>query len=586
MPARTVLPVAVALLLLATPASALEVTATLDRDTAQVGEQVLLSVTVEGGFTSIPSPKLPDFGEDFEVYDANRTSRNVSIINGKVANSLTTTFVIVPRKEGTFTLGPVVVETKSETVRSDPIRLTVTAAGTPPAPAPQSSEERGSVQGSDEIFVRATVDNGRPYVNQQVTYRVRLYSRVDFLQSPQFSAPTTQGFWREDLPARQPYVEVVNGKRYTVLEAAFALFPTAPGPLTVGQATLDCTVRDTRRRQDPFSFFGGSLLDGRRVVLKSEPVKLDVRPLPPGAPPGFSGAVGEFQLRAGVDKIQVPQNESVTLTLKLSGKGNLRSLGEIPKPSLPDFRTYPSGTEQTPSQSSGQVGGTLTEQIVLVPLSAGTKTIPSVELPVFSPRKGAYEVLRTDPIPLTVTAGSGTPQPTAGGRREDIQLVGRDIRFLELTVPEFVRVGSPFAGARVWMLLLPLPVISYGLLWLWERQRRRLGADVALRRRRGAARAARRMLKGGRDGSRGEQAARASEALRVYLADRFNLPRAGLTPEQVSPLLAERGLDPGPVLQFLEEGDAARFAPGASATGDSDPLAEVERMISGLEKHS
>jgi hypothetical protein len=571
------------LLLVPGRAAALEVTATLDRQTAQVGEQVLLSVTVEGGLRSTPTPELPELGDAFEVYSGQRTSRNVSILNGKVSSTVTTEFVLVPRQVGTFTLGPIVVETKDETARTSPLHLTVTAATAPPSPSAKNPEERGSVEGSDELFVRATVDNGRPFVNQQVIYRVRLYSRVNFLENPQFSHPTTEGFWREDLPPRQPYVEVVNGKRYSVMEAAFALFPTTPGPLTVGEATLDCNVQDTRRRRDPLSFFGGSLFDGKRVVLRSEPVQLDVRPLPPGAPPGFQGVVGEFQLRATVDKTRVPQNEPVTLTLEVSGEGNLRSVGEIPKPVLTDFRTYPSGSERKPYRNADRVGGALTEQIVLVPLSAGEKKIPPAEMVIFSPRREEYATLRTSPLTIMVEPGTGAPLMTGGGRG-DIEVVGRDIRFLETEVPDFVAVGASFPRARLWIFLLPLPLLGYVGLWVRERQHRRLGADVALRRRRGAGRAARDLLRNSRGKDVQSQVAGAGEALRVYLADRYNLPRAGLTADLVAPFLVEEGMEPEAVLRYLEYGDAARFAPGALASGSGDPIGEVERVISNLEK--
>lgn len=555
------------LCLTAAPAAGAQVTATVNRTTVQTGDQVILTVQGDGVEGSMGTPKLPPLGDDVEAFSAG-SSRNFSIINGRTSSSQSHRFVLVFRKEGTFTIGPIEVEAGHQTYRTQPIRITVTSAPPPPSPPPVSEGETGSSAGTEEIFARATVDPPNPYLYQQVTLRIRLYTRVALLDNPNYDAPTTQGFWREDLPAPQPSLEVLNGKRYQVLELDMALFPTIPGKLTVGRVGLDCTVRSANQSRDPFSMFGGSLLDGKQVSLRTDPVAVQVRPLPAGAPPGFHGAVGEYTLRATVDHTDASQQSPVNLTLELSGEGHLRTVGDLDLPDLPQFRTYPSQAEQKTTRDGERIGGTLTKQFVLVPLAAGDLTIPPVKLVVFSPKAGAYQTLQTNPIQIHAQAAGGGAPAAGGGGRSDIEVVGHDIRFIETQVPAFVAVGSTWGRTRTTLFFIPVLFLGYGAFWLWERRQRRLGSDTALRRRLGARRTARRILKQGENGNPEEAAARAAEAVRTYVADLFDLPRAGLTPEHIGRALRERDVDPEPVIGFLDRADAVRFAPSASAAGD------------------
>ncbi len=576
------LPLAALLLFGAAPAMALEVTARLETDQARVGDRVLLSVSVTGGLQNLPEPTLPDLDADFEVLQRGN-SRSFSFINGRMNNSLTLNYLLVPRREGTFTIAPITVATKDEEVTAEPVKLTVSGAAPAPAP-PSGSGEENLGKGNEEIFVRATVDETAPHVYEQVTYRVKFYTRLNPLEYPDFKAPTTQGLWREDLPPREIALETVKGKRYRVFEKDIAVFPTAPGKLTIGASEISCLVEVPTRGEDPFSLlFRG--VDGRRVTLRTDPILLEVQPLPAGAPASFRGGVGEYTVSASLDRTEASQNEPITLTVKVTGEGHIRSFGEIEMPPLPDFRVYPSQANEEILRQGSRIAGTLTRQFVLVPLSAGRKEIPSIPLSAFSPRNGRYQTLDTRAMPVTVRAGAPGVPGASAGPRGDIELVGRDIRFIETAVPDFMGLGGTWARARAWLLFLPVPLLGYAAMAWWERRRERLGRDVALRRRLRAARAARRALKdAGGMAAGADRAAAAAVALRGYIADRFNLPQAGLLAEDAAQALRGMGMDPTELLAFLDRCDAARYAPGVATQGVGDRLAEASRWVDLLER--
>lgn len=558
---------------------AADVSASLDRTAAQVGDNVVLTVVANGAVKSVPEVTLTSLEGDFDVYSVGQ-STNVSIVNGQMTTQTSRQFVLIPKHAGKFTIGPLSVRLGNDTMQTQPLALTITTGPPPPSPPPTSRGESGSTSGSENLFVRATVDKSSAYAYEQVTLRVRLYTRGGLLDNPAYTPPTTEGFWREDLPPPQPGIEVVNGMRYRVLEVRVALFPTTPGTHTIGEAVLDCQVEDPNRARDPFSFFGGSMFEAKHVVLRSKPVPVIVKPLPAGAPPGFDGAVGDFQLETSADRKEVNQNEPVTLTVKVSGEGHLRTIGEIQLPATQDFRAYPSTENQQQSTDVDRIRGSVTRQFVLVPLKAGDLQLPVVRFIYFSPKDGTYHTATGQAITIHSAAGAS---PSAGTARSGIEVVGHDIRFIETEVPHFSTRTDPWSLTKPWLMLLPLPLLGYLGIWGWDERRRKLETHGAQRRRSHAARRARARLRDGK-GETISIAERVGDVLRTYLADRYNLPPAGLTPDVVVSRLTEEGADPEPWLAMLERSDAARYAPPASRAVTAEWTKDAEQLIDTLER--
>jgi oxygen tolerance protein BatD len=567
-------------LCLASASQGAEVSASLDRASAQVGDQVVLTVVATGTIKSVPDVVLHSLESDFDVYSVGQ-STNVSIVNGQMTTQTSRQFVLVPKHPGTFTIGPLAVRLGNDSMQTEPLTLTVTTGPPPPSPVPGTKSEAGSTTGSEDLFVRTSVDKSTVYAYEQLTLRIRLYTRGNLLDNPGYTPPTTEGFWREDLPPPPPGVEIVDGKRYRVLEVRMAIFPTTPGTHTIGEAVLDCQVEDPTRQRDPFSsFFGGSPFEAKHVVLRSRPVTVTVKALPPGAPPGFQGAVGDFKLDVSADRREVNQNEPVTLTVRLSGEGHLRTIGELNLPATPEFRSYPSTENQQQSTAGDRIQGSVTRQFVLVPLKAGDLQLPPVNVAYFSPREGAYRTLTSQPITIHSTASAVT---APGSARSGIEVVGHDIRFIETDVPHFSTRTEPWTAAKPWLRLLPLPLLGYLGVWTWEERRRRQDAHASEGRRSRAARRARARLKKER-GETGQIAERVGEVLRSYLADRYNLPPAGITPDLVEARLGEEGADPEPWLALLERTDAARYAPPASRATAAEWTEEAVRLIDAVER--
>jgi hypothetical protein len=160
--------------------------------TAAVGDQVSLTIEVRGKFRRSMSPQLPPL-DDFDIFEAG-TAQNFSFVNGQATSSITFSYVLVPKAEGSFRIEPIQFTVNGKQYTANPITLEVTAAGAgvgaPPTGNAPDTESRGDL--SDEsIFVAASVDADTVYVNQQITWTLGYYTdgRVDLLRSPNYSPP-------------------------------------------------------------------------------------------------------------------------------------------------------------------------------------------------------------------------------------------------------------------------------------------------------------------------------------------------------------------------------------------------------------
>lgn len=575
-------------------AADLTVEATVDQTRIPLDGQIVYTVTIRGGLRNVPDPELPDLAKDFSVYRGG-TSRSFSFVNGQVSGASSFSYTLVPRRQGTIVIGKALLKAGGSTYESETITVTVTApqgaaGGTGSGAAP--GEDRGAAA-EREVFVTTSVDRKVAHVQEQITLTFRFYQHVNLLENPNYTAPTTTGFWAEDLPPRPAFNEVINGRRFYVTEIVKALFPTTPGELTIGPAQLDCVVPVASRAldNDPFSMFGRPMLDGRRVTLKSDPIRVTVKSLPAGAPPEFTGAVGAYRLSGRLDKSQVPQGEPVTLILEVTGNGNIKSVNDPVWPQLNDFKVYDSTSSTDVGKEGGVLKGTKVWQLILVPLKAGTLTIPPVRLAYFDPKADRYETLTSPQQTLQVTPAAVTPGGGLGSAaRGAVEVVGQDIRFIHTGPTAFRGRGErPWDSPLFWLLqLLPVGVVV-GTLAL-ERHRRRLESDEGFARGLRSGREAGRRLREARrllPGSDPAFFAEVASAVKGYAADRLNRSAAGLTHEDLRLLLAARNVRPERierVLRLLESCDMARYAPSSAGLERTALLGEAAELIETLKR--
>jgi hypothetical protein len=558
------------------------VTATVDRTRIGLNEDFVLLVEISGDGGE---PRLPDINA-FAALAGTSTSTNIQMVNGRFSQSVTYQYTFFARSAGKFTIGAVEVESKGQVYRSQPIEIEIVAGATSPAPQTppggagrsQQSEPPPNLEGN--LYLDAKVDRIRVYQNEPVIIRYRIYTRLNIGSYGVSSLPNYSGFWAEDFPMPpQPRTsrEVINGQTYLVAEIKkTALFPQSAGKKKLEPLVIDCEVQLPRRRsRDIFDQFFDDPFSARttRQQISSRPVEIEVLPLPEGKPANFSGAVGNFSLSASVDRSQVKTNEAIMLKVRASGAGNIKVLPNPPIDLPSDFEVYDPKVAENIDHDNDQISGSKTWEYVIVPRFQGSHEIKPITLSYFDPRAKTYKTATTAPILLTVEKGAGDFTPVVGGgvSKEDVRLLGQDIRFISTAALPFKNLNEAFYAQPAFLSLMALPVLALFVAFMYQRHQEKLSTNVAYARSRKAGSMAQKKLATAKKLLQQNDAkgfyAEVQRALMGFLGNKLNVAEAGLITDEVERLLADKRVNPEVVREYincLHTCDFQRFAPAQS----------------------
>lgn len=453
--------------------------AVADPSPAGTEEQVTLTIRIEGAsLNQIETPDAPLTRGLALQQPTPSTQRDVSFSNGELSRSVTFQWTYEPVRAGTARIFPVKVvvrgaEYETETIDVEVIpqsqrgqRPSSSARGTPSSPqrSPSSSPPASSLVADRRLFIRAAPETKRVYQNEQLIVAYRLYFQggIQLRHSRLANAWDATGFWREELDVESrpiPRSTTLDGRSYqTIVLKRVALFPTRAGSLYVDPLEIETEARVARRfgRTDPFYSPQGSY---ESVELASEPLVVEARPLPDGAPSGFSGAVGTFQLRVRVDSNDVHVGRPVRLRVHIEGTGNLATL-QPPSLDLPEaFEVYDPNENTSIDRDGPQIRGTKTFTFVLVPQSSGTYTLPPVAFTYFDPEQQRYHTLRVTVPSLQVTGGRPPTAVSTTGNGLPVN----DVADIMTESPTWVQTDARALHLSPWpyvALLAPLLVLG------------------------------------------------------------------------------------------------------------------------------
>lgn len=577
-------------------------TASVDRTRVTVGEQFQITFTLSGS-TGGRNFRAPAF-TDFLPLSGPNQSTSMQFVNGVMNSSVSYSFILQPRSEGKFTIGQASIEVGGKQLQTQPVVIEVSkGTSRQPQTGQQKEDESMSDQIGDDLFLKVTADKSRVYQGEQLVISYKVYTRVNIVNYSLAKVPALTGFWSEELETPQQIQltnEVINGKQYRVgTLRKLALFPQKSGPLELDPMEVDCVVQlVTRRRStDVFDqffndpFFGNAVNVNKKI--RSQPVKITVVPHPQeNIPATFSGAVGKFTMEAWLDKNEVKANDAVTLKIKIAGRGNLKMI-DAPTIGLPaDLEQYDPKISDNITKQDNVISGSRVFEYLIIPRHAGTFRIPAIAFSFFDPDKKTYTTSTSPSYQLTVAGGSDIAAGgTTGLAREDVRLLGEDIRFIKSGHVRFDRTGVSFAGSLLFYLLAISPVVSMLGFIMIMRKRERSFSDVRAFRNRRARKVALTRLKVAerlcRDKKPSEFFEEISRALWGYTGDKLGIQPAELSMETASTRLAERGIPDDTLQQFTEtlgNCEFARFAPPTDLHELQRVYEETVRLISTIEE--
>ena len=405
-------------------ADAPSVTAVLTSSETEVDRPVQLQIKVAGDNNATPPNEITVDGLDIRYTGE---SQLVEGRNFRFTYSFVYNYTILPLKAGTFTIPPQAIRSSGGTLRTPALTLNVAPNDDGNTNSRRGGGGSSAIDQKKIVFCQLVMPKTTAYVGEPIPAEIRLgfNSRVPS-RLVEGASLSGQGFTSQRMPDPEQTIESINGRTYQILTFKTAITPVRSGKLEIAakdaKAIVQVPQRRTSRSRSPFDLFGmddpfndpffadpfGSASEQREVKFSSETTTIDVKPLPPNAPPSFSGAVGHFALTTEVKPKTAQVGDPLTVNANISGRGNF---DRVNAPSLENdkgWHTYPPSANFKADDDIG-ISGTKSFELVLTPNEA-KKAVPPLIFSYFDPLKEGYVTLKGDKMPVLV---EGAPLTTA-----------------------------------------------------------------------------------------------------------------------------------------------------------------------------
>ena len=575
-------------------------------DVVSLDEQFNVTFVYEG--ENSPSGFEWSQGDDFQLVWGPQQGRSTSIqiINGKRTKSsqFTYTYILTPKKTGTFAIPAGTVTVKGKTYSAGPVNVAVVAEGASAQSQPQSSARPGQPStdiSDDNLFLSLTFSKRNVVAGEPIVATLKLYQRVNIAGFEDARFPSFNGFWNQEIEAPaniEFHRESRNNKIYNAaVLRKYILIPQQAGTLTIDPAELVCLVNVRTVSSGSVSIFD-EFFDEYRTVRKriSTPsYKITVSPLPSGAPASFKGGVGKFSISAELSKDSLKTHDAASLIVKIKGTGNVSLLEEPDVVFPPDFEVYDTKVSESVDKASG-MSGSKTYEFPFIPRSAGDFAIAPVKYSYYDIDAGRYVTMETPLIPFSVAKGNEAEAAGAvlmpGVTQRGVQNLNQDIRFINTKDRKLSPKGDFFTGSGLFWAFVALIAVLAAASWFMFRIMAVRKADVVGSKNRGATKMAQKRLRRASEFlSQNQYSAFYDElhrALTGYVSDKLNISVADFSKDKVSEALGGRGVPSDVISRFMDIFDAcefARYSPDQGSGAMSAHYQDAMDVISSIDSY-
>ena len=554
-------------------------------DVVVVGDQFRLSYTVT-------TQKVKDFrapsikGFDVLMGPSRSEQSSTQIVNGSVSStsSITFTYILMANTAGEFTVPGASIVADGNQMISNSVKIKVLPQDQNHNSSRRNNDNSSSIQPSSnasvsnqDLFITATASKTNVYEQEAFVLTYKIYTRESNLQLNNAKLPDFKGFHSQEIEmttnARWTPEHYKGRNYYTTVYRQFVLFPQQSGKLFIEPAQFQMTVNKPVQSADPFDAFfnGGNNVIEIKKTITTPKIAINVNPLPAGKPTNFLGGVGEFNISSSINSKELKTNDAITIKLVISGTGNLKLISN-PEIKFPDdFEVYdPKVDNQVRLTKEGLTGNKVIEYLA-IPRHAGTYKIPGVSFSYFDIRSKSYKTLNTEDYVINVEKGAGNADQVIANftNKEDLKVLGEDIRYIKQNEVTFQPKGSFFYGSMSYWLFYIIPALAFILFFIIYRKQAAENANVAKMRTKKANKVAiKRMKLAGKLLSENKKDAFYDEVLKAlwgYISDKLNIPVSRLSKDNIEEKLRNHGVSEELIKEFLNalnDCEFARFAPG------------------------
>jgi len=582
-------------------------TASASPSSVNVGDQVQVTFSLNGNGNNFHAPVF----SDFNILMGPSQSSSMQIINGSVSQSLSFTYILQALKEGSFKIGSATIDVNGKKLTSNAFTITVGKGGAASSGGQGGQSDKGPAgEVSKNVFLRVSVDKSTVYRGEGIVCSFKLYTRVNLVNYGLTKLPAFNGFWSQEISLPQQlefHSETLDGVSYKVADIKkMVLFPQRSGNLQLepmhGEVIARVQVKRNRSNDpydqffnDPFfsnPFFGNTVQDVK-VPLRSQAVNVTVKELP-DPPTDFSGAVGKFNMEVTADKKEVKAHNPVTVRIKLTGRGNLKLLDAPSIKFPPDFETYDPKISSNITASVQGVTGSKTFEYLVIPRNEGDYKVDLSPFVYFNLETKRYESLPAPALTIHVLRGEGggaSVSTVSGYSKEDIQMLGKDIRFIKTGKSLFSISANTIYPSLLFYTLSASPALLFAGLIFFRRKMQKDRSNMRLLKSRRAGRVAKKRLAVARKFVSSENSARfldeMAKALWGFIGDKLQIPVSHLSMESVARELGVLGIREESIKNFtgvLDDCELARFAPAGVAKSADEIFNNGIRVITDLEE--
>lgn len=477
------------------------ITAVLSDSDVQVGQAVQMDIRVSGARTA-DAPQ--DIVADGLQIHRTGTSQQFEMRNFSATSSVVYNYTILPMKAGTFTIPSQTIRAGGTELKTPALTLRVVdLPGSNGANPPTGGQATTQSSQAKWAWAEVIIPKKEAYLGESIPAEIRVgidqRARFDsqaLMQGPDLKSPGIT-FRKWEKPS--DFNQIRNGRHETVLVYKTAISPAKTGRFEIPaelKVVMQLPVARSQRRHDPRDIFGmDDLFDEmgpnpfaqytqpQEITIRSDPAILEVKPLPPGAPPSFSGAVGSFSMTTEANPKRVQVGDPITIKAEIAGRGNF---DRVDAPTLTDdngWHKYPPSAKFKQDDDVG-TSGTKTFEMVVSPNEI-KPNLPPLAFSYFDLLKDKYVTLQSAAVPLVVT-GNVLPSPAVAATAAPVATPKSAANAQEILqqIPEPGKIVTTFAPPwtqkEFWLAQLVPLVCALGL-GVWKTRKAQAANRAALR---------------------------------------------------------------------------------------------------------
>jgi hypothetical protein len=440
-----------------------ELTAKCSRTAVALNETFRITFTTNSRRGEITPPNF----QQLIVVSGPYQSSQTQIINGRISSNRSLSYDVVAQIKGEFVIPPASIVVDGKRIESNKLTISVKEGLRKKNNISREAEESFKVtilSSKKAVFV------GEPII---LKFRATLFDPVknlDIIQSPNF-----ENVLQQQLDSKEDsYREVVGNKVATIYDFDKRLIlPNTPGVLGGQELKIRGQVQVPTGQRD---FFNMPLMKYVPQVASAKIPAVKIKPLPEGAPPYFAGAVGSLNLIREISRREVSGDESITIKLRIEGKGNLSTI-QVPELSnIEGFDIYdPKFNENIRFDEHG-ITGYKEYEYLLVPQYRGSFVLPEIKWTYFDLKTSNYKTITISEDTLSVRnpnlAASKPNSSLSLSSEQESTLLDEDIHYLQNI--DFKSDRRALLKNGTFILLAVL-----GLCWLWQLAPKRTHSKVS-----------------------------------------------------------------------------------------------------------